>query len=288
MQPKVSVCVCTRNRPEELRRCLESIERSTLRVGEVVVSDDSTDERTAEMLRGDRGSARYIRGPRSGLGANRNQALRASSGDYVLFLDDDACLGESFLERALACRGTHGPDPRLIVSGCESNHGAIVTAHAQSFLGFQRVPYRGDVGLRTIVINSTLFPRSLFRLASFDEQLVYGYDEVDIAAQALGHGYRIVHCDDAINFHYPSPVNRSYYEPHLEVSRLYVTFKRYALYERSYGKAVLFAALAPLHCVLAAIRRRGVAGTADACRAIVAAACFCAESLRRSPGSRAA
>jgi len=280
MRPTVTVCVCTRNRPEELRRCLESIGRSRLRVDETVVSDDSTDNRTAEMLRVDPRDTVYIEGPRTGLGANRNRALRAAKSDYILFLDDDACLGEEFLERALARATAHADNARTIVTGCENNHGVIVRAHAQSFLGFQEVPYRSDAGLKTIVINSTLFPRSLFEVARFDEKLVYGYDEVDIASQAVRHGYRIVQSDDAVNFHYPSLVNRSYYKPHLEVSRLYVTFKRYALYERSYTKAATFAALAPVHCVLAALKRRGIAGLGDAGRAILAAARFSAESLR--------
>jgi GT2 family glycosyltransferase len=274
MQPRVSVCICTRNRPQELRRCLESIGRSTVPVDETVVSDDSTDERTAEMLGGASGRAIYVRGPRRGLGANRNRALHASSGDYILFLDDDACLGETFLERALGCaRAYHDLGNSLvIVTGCENNYGVLVRSHEQGFLGFQEVPYRGDLGLKTIVINSTLFPRSLFDVARFDENLVYGYDEVDIASQAIRHGYRIVHTENAVNFHYPSTINRSYYKPHADVSRLYVTFKRYAVHERAYVKAAAFALLGPVHCVAASIKRRGPSGIGDACRVIAAAA----------------
>lgn len=283
MRPRVSVCICTRNRPQELRRCLGSIARSTLRVDEIVVSDDSTDEHTADMLRANRNEARYLKGPRAGLGANRNRALLAVGGDYVLFLDDDACLGETFLERALGCAAAHADKSRIIVTGCENNYGTIVRSHAQSFLGFQHVPYGGDTGLKTIVINSTLFPRGLFEVARFDEKLVYGYDEVDIASQAICHGYHIVHSEGAVNFHYPSPVNRSYYKPYLDVSRLYVTFKRYALYEKSYVKAVSFAALAPMHCLLAASKRHGTAGLGEAWRAIAVAARFSFESLRHDP-----
>jgi GT2 family glycosyltransferase len=286
MQPRVSVCVCTRNRPDELRSCLESIRRSALPVYETVVADDSTDDRTARMLAGERPGSPiiYVQGPKVGLGANRNRALRAASGDYVLFLDDDACLGEHFLERALSCARAHGTtaEPRIVVSGCENNRGALIRAHDQSFLGFQNVPYPGRVGLNTIVINSTLFPRTLFNETRFDEQLVFGCEEVDIALQAVHHGYQIVQSDDAVNFHYPSLVNRSYYKPHLDTSRLYVTFKRYAVYERAWLKAVTFAVLAPVHCLLAALKRRGIAGVAEASRAIAAAARLAVKSFRHS------
>lgn len=282
--PRVSVCICTRNRPEELQRCLDSLGRSSVPVDETVVSDDSTDDRTARMLESGRARwlVRYVEGPRRGLGANRNSAIGAVTGDHILFLDDDACLGEHFLERALACVRRHlAAGERVVVSGCENNRGVVVKAHDQSFLGFQNVPYARSAELNTIVINSTLFPKALFETTRFDENLVYGCDEVDIALRAMRLGYRIVHSDEAVNFHYPSPVNRSYYKPHLDVSRLYITFKRYAVYQRSYLKAATFAVLAPTHCLLAAIKRRGIAGIGDACRAIAAAARLSRESLRR-------
>jgi glycosyltransferase involved in cell wall biosynthesis len=288
MPARVSVCICTRNRPGELQRCLASLLESSHPIAETVVADDSTDERTAEMLEREQSGSSivYVRGPRRGLGANRNCALSKASGDYILFLDDDACLGKEFLERALACRtaAERLESDRIVVSGCENNRGKIVRAHEQSFLGFQNVAYRHGSGLNTIVINSTLFPRILFNAIKFDERLVYGFDEVDVALQAVRNGYRIVHSDDAINFHYPSPVNRSYYKPHLDVSRLYITFKRYAIYERTHLKALIFAVLASVHCMLAYIKRRGIAGLADAWHAIAAAAHFSADALRESRG----
>lgn len=284
MRARISVCICTRNRPAELQRCLQSLRESSHPIDEAVVADDSTDERTAQMLASSQGGSSiiYVRGPGRGLGANRNRALSVASGDYILFLDDDACLGREFIERAVACRGQSKEfaSDRVVVSGCENNRGEIVKAHEQSFLGFQNVHYRHATGLNTIVINSTLFPKSLFSAVRFDERLVYGFDEVDVALQAVRCGYRIVHSDDAINFHYPSLVNRSYYEPHLDVSRLYITFKRYAIYERTPLKALIFVVLASAHCMLASIKRRGITGLTDAWRAITTAARLSADALR--------
>jgi GT2 family glycosyltransferase len=276
-RPRVSVCICTRNRPEELWRCLDSIGRSTVPVDNLVISDDSTDERTARMVAARGRGIVYVEGPRRGLAANRNMAIAASSGDHILFLDDDACLGGQFIERALT---RIADDPRLVLSGCELRHGTIIRAHDQGFLGYQDVPYGRAGRLNTIVINSTLFPRSLFDVARFDEQLIYGFDEVDIALQAVHHGYRIVHDDGAVNFHYPSIVNRDYYKPHEELSRLYVTFKRYALYERSWMKAVAFAAAAPTHHFLAALKRHGARGLRDACRTVIGAGRLSVAALR--------
>jgi GT2 family glycosyltransferase len=267
--PSITVCVCTRNRPEELAQCLQSLPGSGYAIAQTVVSDDSTDSRTAEMIERSYPWVQYVQGPRRGLGANRNCALAAAAGDYVLFLDDDARLGRDFVERCLATLAQHDRAPeRLIVSGRENNRGVLVRAHDQSFLGFQRVPYRQGDRLKTIVINATLFPRGLFREARFDEQLIYGYDEVDIALKALHCGYAIVQCDEAINEHYPSSVNRAYYRPHTEASRLYVTLKRYARFESRPVKATVYLLCASGHCALTGLRHRGPAGVGDAWRAI--------------------
>jgi GT2 family glycosyltransferase len=265
----VTVCVCTRNRPNELSRCLKSLGESSTPVAQVVVSDDSTDRRTADLVPGSFPGVEYIDGPRRGLGANRNCAIAAATGDYILFLDDDACLGPTFLANALrVMKLRESTGEEAIVTGREDNRGVLVRAHDQSFLGFQNVPYEPSDSLKTIVINATLFPRSLFQKISFDEQLIYGFDEVDIALKAVSCGYKISHCDDAINRHYPSTINRSYYSPHTDASRLYVTLKRYARHERKPLKAVVYFVLSSLHCVASAGRRRGLLGFRDAWRTV--------------------
>jgi GT2 family glycosyltransferase len=236
-----------------------------------VVSDDSTDSRTEALVRAEFPCVQYVAGPRTGLAANRNRALEQTTGSQLLFLDDDACLGTEFLREALAVaasrRGSSRAD-RVIVSGVENNYGRLVFAHDQSFLGHQQMAYGDGQALRTIVINSTLFPRSLFDRIRFDRNLVYGYDEVDIATQALGAGYVIVGCRTAVNFHFPSTINRDYYLPHTEASRLYVTLKRYASYERRPLKASAFAVVAPVHLVAHALRRGNPAAVLDAFRTI--------------------
>jgi GT2 family glycosyltransferase len=271
----VTVCVCTRNRPDELSRCLRSLGESSSPIAQVVVSDDSTDRRTAELVPSSFPGVNYVDGPRRGLGANRNCAIAAATGDYILFLDDDACLGPTFLAnalRAMKLREARGEE--AIVSGREDNRGVLVRAHDQNFLGFQNVPYEATDCLKTIVINATLFPRSLFQKISFDEQLIYGFDEVDIALKAVSCGYKISHCDEAINHHYPSTINRSYYSPYTNASRLYVTMKRYATHEKKPFKAVAFLVYSCLHCAATGLRKGGLRGFLDAWRATRTALCY--------------
>jgi GT2 family glycosyltransferase len=281
----VAICICTRNRPRELAATLESIQRSTYPVRRVVVSDDGTDPETRKVSIGSSSASMviYSTGPMRGLGANRNHALELVEEDLVLFLDDDCLLRPSFLTVATTCmlqhERLHGTG-RVIVSGSEANRGNSIVAHAQTFLGFQARPYRDGEALSSIVINATVFPRSVFEEHRFDPQIRYGYEEADLASRLARAGCRIISCPAAANEHRPSDRGRSDYDHVLDASRLYITFKRYALVDGRYLQALAFAVVAPVHAVLAGARRRGRAGAGDAMRATALAASYLRGHMR--------
>lgn len=273
--PTFSLCICTRNRPEDLRRALASVRASTMPVHQLIVSDDSTDYATRDMMRDEFPDVTYLEGPRRGLCANRNRALSAATGTHVLFIDDDATLGETFLQQMAeriaddhVRHASAGVEPgRLILTGVEVCNGERVRPHKGAFLGFQQHNYACGERMYSIVINSTVFPRDLFARIAFDEQLVYGYDEIDLASRAVfGHGFRIEWLPSAANQHFPSPANRDYYRPFKEASRLYTTFKRYWWSQRQPAKAALFMAVAVPHNLLHNLRAQGWRGAAASWR----------------------
>jgi len=270
--PRFSVCICTRNRPGDLARALRSVEASTYPAHQIVVSDDSTDTLTREMIAADFPRAVFLEGPRRGLGANRNCALGAVTGTHVAFIDDDATLSTDFLSQMAESLQHGGQHPeKLIVTGYELNRGERVYANATTFLGFQARPYRTRDHHDTVVINSAVFPAWLFKLIRFDEHLVYGYDEVDIVMEVF-------------NSHFPSTVNRDYYAAFVEASRIYVTHKRYRWFERNRPKAALFLTLAVAHNLLHNLRAHGPKGVARSARTVSHAIAY----IRRySPEGRA-
>ncbi|MBD5655943.1 MAG: glycosyltransferase family 2 protein [Candidatus Eremiobacteraeota bacterium] len=259
--PRISVCICTRNRPAELTLALRSLERSSVAIDDIVVSDDGTDDRSRELVSRAFPNVRYVEGPRRGLCANRNVAAAAANGTHVLFIDDDARLGETFVARALEAleRSTESERSRTIVTGVEINYGIAVFPKEQNFLGYQQRPYAIGESLRTIVINCTLFPIEAVRAFRFDEHLVYGYDEVDFATRATAAGYRIVLAPEARSEHFPANANRDYYRPFIDASRLYVTFKRYRSTDDRPIAALFYAVLAPLHLFAHRLLRGGFA-----------------------------
>jgi GT2 family glycosyltransferase len=206
-----------------------------------------------------------LAGPRRGLGANRNNALKAVTGSHVLFIDDDVVLGEQFLETAFdhleAYIKKEGDNiNKIIVTGIEKNNGNFVFPHDQNFLGHQKIEYLKKNALKTVVINSAIFPKKLFKNVLFDEKLVYGFDEVDFTTRAVKEGVNILLCKKAVNLHFPSIKNRDFYEPYQEASRIYVTFKRYFSTEENKLKAIVYLCVAIPHVIAHIIKVEGMKG----------------------------
>lgn len=91
--PFISVVICTRDRPEQIKKCLDRLTRQEYPRFEVVVVDNAP---TSDALRnvvegqpGDRAEFRYCVEPRPGLSWARNAGIAAAKSDVIAFLDDD-------------------------------------------------------------------------------------------------------------------------------------------------------------------------------------------------------
>jgi glycosyltransferase involved in cell wall biosynthesis len=255
----LSLCICTMNRPKELEECLDSVFANTNLPDEVIVSDDSRDSQPARALASRFPKVAYLRGPRRGLGANRNACVRTATGDYIVFVDDDVKLPSGFF--ATARRLIEYGDQKTIMSGYELKHLdeiRKVVPHNADFWGLQRVPM--GYSCRAVVINAAIFPKRLFREAQFDEILWYGCEEIDMARHAIALGYRIKYCESLYANHFPSRINRDECRKCVEASRLYATTKAYWKYEGSPLKALVYLVVAPLQLAGSAARHRDVPG----------------------------
>jgi glycosyltransferase involved in cell wall biosynthesis len=252
----VSLCVCTMNRSDDLQRCLDSVFQADSQPQEIIVSDDSPDGSLTQAVVAKYPGVIYQPGPRRGLGPNRNACIRRATGSHILFIDDDVCVPPDCFSVAQQAIATAAP--QVIITGYEMNHATgtarQVTPHNPDFWGFQHMPITDCY--RSLVINSTLFPRQLFERIQFDERLRYGCDEIDVARHAKALGYSICYNDQFYVHHYPSSVNREHYRRFVDASRLYSTAKAYWQYERSLPKTLAYLVLAPLHLLGSALKKR--------------------------------
>ncbi len=99
---RVSVVICTRDRAQDLTRCLASLARCTPPPSEIIIVDNSpSDDSTAAALRAFPG-VRYIREDRPGLSHARNAGVRAATGEILAFTDDDVELPQDWIARLAA------------------------------------------------------------------------------------------------------------------------------------------------------------------------------------------
>lgn len=91
--PLVTVVVCTRDRPRELERCLESLDGVDDPNYEVVVVDNGA----LPTVRSGADGFRAVHERRRGLDFARNRGVLEARGDIIAFIDDDCEAGPGWL-----------------------------------------------------------------------------------------------------------------------------------------------------------------------------------------------
>jgi len=89
--PKISVIIPTHNRPELLKKAVGSVLSQTYKDLEVIVVDDGMEKRADSVIKefNDSRIKHIQHQEEKGGSAARNTGIRASSGEFIAFLDDD-------------------------------------------------------------------------------------------------------------------------------------------------------------------------------------------------------
>jgi len=100
---KASIIVPTYNRPAELRNCIKSILKQTIKPFEIIVVDDGDlSELPFEKECREAGIQYiYIKKTAPGLTKSRNEGIKVSRGDIIFFFDDDVILYPAYMEEIL-------------------------------------------------------------------------------------------------------------------------------------------------------------------------------------------
>lgn len=96
----VSVIISTKNRPNDLVACMESLNRQTYPLKELIIIDSGSPRLDMDKYRYDNLNIRYF-GYVSSLTAARNMGISKSEGDIVLFLDDDVILDNNYIKNIM-------------------------------------------------------------------------------------------------------------------------------------------------------------------------------------------
>lgn len=106
--PRVTVAVCTRNRPAELAACVDSILADGSETAfELLVVDNGASAETERVVRAraDRNPdvpVRYVAEPRLGVSHARNRAVEEAAGELLMFADDDVVVEPGWVDALAA------------------------------------------------------------------------------------------------------------------------------------------------------------------------------------------
>ncbi|PZV22217.1 MAG: glycosyltransferase [Leptolyngbya sp.] len=268
----ISVCVTTRNRTQNLEKCLYTLWRSDIKPALVVVSDDSS---SSEIQNQNREVVKkypnttYIVGPMIGVCANRNNAVNSispSETDFIAFVDDDVYVNLDFISCATQKYEQMNEQERskTILSGVSrDNTGKETVPTRLSFRGYFRPSKKPEA----VAIHAALFPRSFFELEQWDEDIYFGYEDAELCLRAMKNGFTILHCSDLKVLHsgagesslnIPHIGNLTEYEINIEAARLYVGFKRYKDLFPNFLKLSCFATIYFVHMFFYLLRKRSL------------------------------
>jgi len=208
---RVSVALVTRDRPESLRRCLESLRVQDVQPHEVVVSDDSDDPSPAAAIAGQFGAV-HIVGPRRGLYANRNVAALACAGTHIRTMDDDHTFPAGHFARCLAALER---DPQAVWACDETSYlDGHLYARAQAATQLHPSGVGGPVADPddnwAVADGATIYPRAVFdRGLRMVEDYGYGSSYLEFGAYLYQHGFRSRLLRDTCIEHHAEPATLS-------------------------------------------------------------------------------
>lgn len=253
--PDTSVCIVSYNTRELLRGCLDSIVQSrTHVVCEIIVVDNMSQDGSVEMVRSEYPSVRLIANSANvGFTLANNQALRASKGRYVLWLNSDTVVLPGALDELVAFADSH-PDVGIWGPKVLNRDGTVqrqchrglptpwatfcyVSGLARLFPKSKRfsqylMTYIDEDQIQEVdaVSGACLMARSelLDEIGFPDEEYVFSVDDLDWCYRAQEQGWKIYYCPHAEIVHYGGEGGSAHASP----SMVYIFHRGMWLYHK--------------------------------------------------------
>jgi GT2 family glycosyltransferase/glycosyltransferase involved in cell wall biosynthesis/Flp pilus assembly protein TadD len=214
----VSIVILTFNQFRYTKECVESIRKHTPEPHEIIFVDNGSKDETVKWLRKavkESINFKLIENAKNlGFAKGCNQGILASSGEYILLLNNDIVATEGWLSGMIECInsapdiGIVGPMTNQIigiqkVENATYESVAHLAEYAKSFRGMnrhRRIPSRRIVGF------CLLFRRELVeKIGLLDERFGSGnYEDDDYCIRAAIEGYSNLIAGDVFIHHYGS------------------------------------------------------------------------------------
>lgn len=211
----VTIAICTRNRTDDLKDCLDALMQLPNRGQEIIVVDNAPSSNDTKNLVANYPSVRYVLEGRKGLDIARNRAITEASNDIVAFTDDDALVDVNWLDALVR----HFKDPIVMCVTGMTMPLELETEAQEAFesynpfgKGFSRKTFSiskddplnvGQIGAGA---NMALRKTCITEVGPFDEALDAGTitqsgGDHELFARILLAGYQIVYDPEVLSWH---------------------------------------------------------------------------------------
>jgi glycosyltransferase involved in cell wall biosynthesis len=234
MRRTFSVIIPTRNRPAQLKYCLESMASlSDVKGGfEVIVVDDAgtvaLDDICAQFA--DRLTLLLIRQDAGGPGAARNQGASTARGEYLVFTADDCRANPDWLVRLQEQFSRH---PDSLLGGTVRNglSQEILASANQLIIDYLILAFGGSHGdPRFFTPNNMAVPAEIFhKVGGFDASMGATGEDREFCFRWHSRGFSLVTANDAIVQHFHSQSFMGYFRQHMRYGRGSLRFHRRVL-----------------------------------------------------------
>ncbi len=226
LPPSLTVAICTKDRTENLVRCLQSLLKVQVPASgspprfEVLVVDNAPSNEQTKVLVASLPTVRYVREPKPGLDFARNRAIKEATGELLAFLDDDVVVDRNWLDGLIEA-WVENPDAAaftgLVLPYELATEAQILFEQGGGFQrGFEKIRYGQTLpgnplhpcgaGIFGAGCNMAFRRQILLKLGGFDEALDTGVSlpgggDLDIFYRIIRAGYPLVYEPQYLVFH---------------------------------------------------------------------------------------
>jgi len=261
--PVVSVCILTYQARDYLRQCLQSLAENTALEYEVIIVDNGSQDRVAEMVEQEFPGVRLIQNQSNeGFTRPMNQAMRAGTGRYLCQLNPDTLILPGAIDRLVDFMDTH---PEVGICGpkvlnrdltlqkpCrrgESRPWAVISYFTGLARLFPKSPLFGQYLMSYLDEDQThpvagvsgscmLIRKEVVEQIGYLDELFFAYQEdADYCLRAHQVGWEVYYMPEAQIIHYGG-MGGSRVEPYRSIFEWHRSY--YLFYKKHYAREYFF------------------------------------------------
>lgn len=195
MDVKVSIIIPCYNHGKFLNEAVDAVLNQTFQDFEIIiVNDGSTDEFTIDLLKNySKPKTRVINTSNQGLASARNNGIKESKGKYILPLDADDKIANTFLEKTVKIIDSNS---QIGIVGCKTK-----------LFGFENKEFFKKYKFPDILINNCFVCTCLFRKSDWEKvggyklNMKFGWEDYDFWLSIINLGREVCQIEEPL-FYY--------------------------------------------------------------------------------------